>query len=151
MKRILVLVILFVLAAGVATAIRYVFVPTTPEEAIKEDTGTISGDPVFEWTYASSSDMDIPYSKISLVARYPDGSIRTKDIDTIAGGCNAYGEADADVYEKSTMIICYYAGLGHYYKVVEDAGRYLVQRKTFEEASPEYNPPPEQFETIAEF
>lgn len=107
--------------------------------------------PAFEWRYTPSMRGDIPYSTIALVARYPDGFVKTKDIDTIAGGCNEYEPADTDVYEKSSMIICYYAGLGHYYKVVESDGHYLVKRKVFEEASPEYAPPPEEFKTIVRF
>lgn len=110
-----------------------------------------SGEPAFAWTYRTSFEGDIPRTAISLVAAYPDGSEVTKEIDAIAGDCNEYEEADADTYERSAMIICYYAGLGHYYKVIETDGSYLVQRKVFEEASPEYAPPPEEFETVAAF
>ncbi len=49
------------------------------------------------------------------------------------------------------MIICYYAGLGRYYKVVEDRDGYAVQRRVFEEASPDYDPPPQAYETVVRF
>lgn len=114
-----------------------------------ETTG--AGAPTFTWTYASSSKDDIPYSTISLAAEYPDGSVQAREIDTVVGDCNEYAEADTDTYENSTMIICYYAGLGHYFKIVEADGTYLVQRKTFEEASPDYTPPIESFKTILRF
>ncbi|HRH55703.1 MAG TPA: hypothetical protein PK609_02450 [Candidatus Paceibacterota bacterium] len=120
------------------------------EVPTQEDIQT-GGDPSFEWSYKAFTENEIPYSRISLTAEYPNGATDRKEIDTIAGGCNEFIEPDADVYPQSTMIICYYAGLGHYYKVVEGDGAYLVQRKVFEEASPEYNPEPEEFEVIAQF
>ncbi len=107
--------------------------------------------PSFEWVYVESENTEIPETTISLTAQDSNGSVISKPIDTIAGGCNEYEERDADVYQNSTMIICYYAGLGHYYKVVESGEHYLVKRKVFEEASPEYTPPIEEFETIAQF
>jgi len=109
------------------------------------------GDATFTWSYRSFSESDIPRTTISLTAEYTGGDVRIKEIDTIQGDCNEYTERDIDVYSQSEMIICYYAGLGHYYKVVEAEDAYLVQRRVFEEASPDYNPEPESFETIAEF
>lgn len=109
------------------------------------------GSPSFQWTYESFTEEEIPYTSIGLVARYDDGSLLEKDIDTVAGDCNDYGDPDPDLYPQSGMIICYYAGLGHYYKVVESENAYLVQRKIFEEASLEYSPEPQPFETVAKF
>lgn len=115
-------------------------------------TGAPQGSPSFSWEYKTSENSDdIPQTEIMLAAYYPGGLIVRKGIDTIAGTCNEYSEQDADVYENSTMIICYYAGLGHYFKVVKSDENYLVQRKIFEEASPDYNPPVTGFETIATF
>lgn len=109
------------------------------------------GNPAFEWSYRAFQREEIPYSVISLSAQYPNGVRQVKEIETVEGSCNEYPEPDADVYPKSTQIICYYAGLGRYFKVIEKGGEYLVQRKEFEEASPEYNPPVQEFETIVRF
>ncbi len=111
----------------------------------------VRGEPTFAWSYQESEREGIPYSEILLTATYPDGASETKSIDTVEGSCNAYEETDADVYEKSSMTICYYAGLGRYFKVVRDGDAYLVQRKVFEEASPEYDPPVLPYETVATF
>lgn len=105
----------------------------------------------FEWIYTYSSKSDIPRTGIDLRATYRDGTTETKHVDDIEGGCNEYEEKDRDTYPKSQMIICYYAGLGRYYKVVKQEHTYLVQRKEFEEASPDYSPPKQEFQTIAEF
>ncbi len=107
--------------------------------------------PTFAWTYDSFTEEEIPRTRISLTATSSNGTEQTKEIATIQGSCNDYVSPDANVYANSTMIICYYAGLGHYYKVVEAEGSYLVQEKTSEEARPDYNPPIEEFETIAVF
>lgn len=116
-----------------------------------ETNNEYKGEPVFEWSYKSFEDEEIPRSTIYLRALYEDGSEVTKEIDTIQGGCNDYTETDADVYAGSSMIICYYAGLGNYYKVVNVGDEYQVQRRTFEEAGPDYNPPVQTFETIVRF
>jgi hypothetical protein len=108
-------------------------------------------DPSFQWSYQEFEESEIPRTTITLTARSSDGVSQTKEIDTIEGGCNEYAEPDVDAYSTSTMIICYYAGLGRYYKVVEQDGTYLVQRKIFEEASPDYVPVQNEFETIASF
>lgn len=118
-----------------------------------QDAGVETADaaPIFIWSYEPTPDTDIPRTIITLNAARADGRIEAKEIDVVEGECNEYPDPDADVYADSTMIICYYAGLGRYYKVVEGEGGYLVQRKVFEEASPEYDPPIQQFETIARF
>lgn len=102
----------------------------------------------FEWLYSPFEKNDMPWVKISLSAKYDDGTSETKLIDTIEGSCVDYDKRDADVYPASTMIMCYYAGFGRYYKVVKKESGYEVQRKEFEEASPEYSPPVQDFQTI---
>lgn len=120
---------------------------TTTERVI----ATPEGAPIFEWSYESSTEDEIPRTTISLTAIYPDGERESKKIQTIEGGCNEYVSPDSDVYENSSMIICYYAGLGHYFKVVEAGGKFNVQERIFEEASPDYSPPVTGYETIATF
>ncbi len=120
--------------------------PTATEESVPR------GEPIFTWDYSEPVEKNfIPHSTISLTATYPGGETRTKEIETIEGGCNEYPEADKDVYKDSTMIICYYAGFGRYYKVVKSESKYLVQRKEFEEGSPEYVPPEQEFQTVSQF
>jgi hypothetical protein len=109
------------------------------------------GKPTFAWSYSESEENGIPHTEITLVAVYENGASQKKVIGRIEGGCNSYDDQDSDVYERSKMIICYYAGLGRYYKVVADGDAYLVQRKVFEEASPDYAPPVQEFETVATF
>lgn len=125
------------------------FVPQMEADALSSQNGE-KGSPTFVWQYRAHEG-EIPRTTISLTARYENGEELTKEIDTIEGECNAYDSESENVYTNSSMIICYYAGLGRYYKVVADGSAYAVQRKVFEEASPEYDPPVEVFETIGAF
>lgn len=109
------------------------------------------GLPDFSWSYATSTVDSISYSEISLTATYENDVTEVKRIDRIEGDCNEYAERDADVYEKSPMIICYYAGLGRYFKVVQEEDGFVVLRKVFEEAAPDYTPPIEEYETVTRF
>ena len=124
-------------------------------------------DPKFTWSFRNFEKDAMPMTTISLTVRYADGMTETKQIDTVEGSCNAYdapssnatgGGIGADKYAQSEMIICYYAGFGRFYKVTQIAvpsenrnlNRYPVQRKEFEEGSPDYEPVDQPFETIAE-
>lgn len=120
---------------------------TTTQEVIEVSRGA----PTFEWSYESFTEDEIPRTIISLTALYSNGECESKKIQTIQGSCNEYVSPDSDVYDGSTMIICYYAGFGHYFKVVETSDGFAVQEKMFEEASPDYSPPVMSYETIATF
>lgn len=124
--------------------------PMSPEPMLGDGTAP-TGNPTFTWKFSPHDEGEIPYTDIALEARYPDGTQRVAQLGTIEGGCNAYEPKDADAYERADMLICYYAGLGRYYKVVATGREYLVQRRIFEEGSPEYEPPVREYETIARF
>lgn len=109
------------------------------------------GEPIFEWIFEDNTDNpDYVQTNISLKAIYENTSI-TKVVDTAFGSCNLYDGSEKDIYEKSNMILCYAAGLGHYYKIIKQENEYLIQRKIFEEASPEYTPQVNSFVTILVF
>lgn len=122
----------------------------TEEPGRQIDYSTL-GAPTFAWSYAPYEEDGIPRNVVNLTATYPDGTTRIQEVDKVQGGCNEHPSPDKDVYKQSEMIICYYAGLGVYYKVVEADGAYNVMRKEFEEASPDYNPPVQNFQTIVKF
>ena len=123
----------------------------TAQTESAESTPTPQGPPTFSWEYEPYETPYIPHTIISLTATYPDGTRVTKVIEDIEGGCNVFTEPDADVYENSTMIMCYYAGFGRYYKVIANGQGYSVERKEFEEASPDYNPPQPGYQSIVTF
>ena len=148
---IIIAIVLILLVGGFYALNSYIYnEKQAPNDAAAQESVGL-GKPVFEWTYREFSEGEIPRSEISLVARYENGTVQERVIDTIQGGCSVYGEPDADIYEGSEMIICYYAGLGYYFKVTETDEAYVVQRKVFEEASPDYSPAPEPFEAVAWF
>ena len=144
---------LLVVLLGIALiACVYFFVrPIGEPVAPAPEVPAARGPATFTWSYRQFERDSIPYSRISATATYADGSTETKEIDTIEGSCNVYEERDKDVYEKSDMIICYYAGLGRYYKITEAETGYEIERRIFEEGSPEYEPPTLPYEAIATF
>ena len=153
-KRISTILIIILLLVGLTAyyfSVKYSGETSRLEQTNQEKDWTLLGAPTFEWTYTPFEKDFIPYNVVSLTATYFDSTTRIKEIDTIEGGCNEYVNPDKDVYSKSVEIICYYAGFGRYYKVVEDGKEYLVKRKEFEEGSPEYNPPIQDFMTIEKF
>lgn len=153
MKNILsvgVIALLGVLSFYFFTEMRNPTVPTV-ETVILDEEKEARGAPTFTWSYHTFEGTDFPVTEISLTAAYEDGSSETKLIEKIQGSCNDYEDPDQMIYERSTMSMCYYAGYGHYYKVIEELESYAVQRRIFEEASPDYEPPILPFETIARF
>lgn len=151
----------FIIVVIVFTIGYFVFSKISPKNQVND--GLVSnevvneiaptGKPVFTWDFQRVEDGDYPKTIVSVSAKYENDVIVKKEIDTAQGSCNVYDNPKKEVvYEKSEMIICYFAGLGHYYKIVENQeGKYDVQRRIFEEGSPDYNPPVLPFETIVQF
>lgn len=110
--------------------------------------------PTFTWRYeeADSFNPDGNHNtNVFLDAQYSLDVTESKLIETSPGSCNALPEKDADTFAGTKNIQCYYAGLGYVFKIVKGENSYLVQKKTFEEGTPQYNPPKQEFKTVAEF
>ncbi len=122
-----------------------------PATTTKPTPATVVKQPTFTWSFRKTPRGDIAMTEITLTAAYPAGAKVAKIIETIEGECNEYSSPNTDVYAKSKMIMCYYAGIGRYYKVVKDNTGYAVMRKEFEEASPDYNPPVQEFKEVNRF
>lgn len=128
------------------------FAGCSPEDGTHAQLGgPVPRGSAFAWTYSPRTEGEIPRTVIGLDITDPDGTVHAVAVDEVEGGCNDYPEPDADAYGRSTMILCYYAGLGRYYKIVEVDDGYEVRRRTFEEATPDHDPPVTPFETIAVF
>ncbi len=126
---------------------RYEDAPVTTED------GDITP-PTFAWVFAEDHSLNpdgFPQTTVSLVATYPDGSVKDRLIDIVPGGCSILPDPEEGSLHGSSAVQCYYAGLGYRYRVVTGDTSYLVERKTFEEASPDYEPPQQEYETISEF
>lgn len=115
---------------------------------------TDPNNPVFSWVYEIVPHEDYPKTKVSL--NLDDGSEvpSTYSIETVVGSCNI---VDTDSYavgdnvhlaENSSPILCYYAGFGRVFRVIELENQYAIQGKNLEEGSPDYTPPDFEFETI---
>lgn len=109
----------------------------------------------FTWRYQEGAlNLDgIPGTKIFLDAMNANGKVLSKEIDEVDGSCNDIlpSEEDTDIVAGSSKIQCYAAGLGQWFKITKGENSYLVLRKTFEEALPDYTSPSYQYESVAEF
>jgi len=104
-------------------------------------TTTVVAQPTFTWSFRKTPGGDIAMTEITLTTTYPNGTKRSQIIETVDGSCNDVDTSEKDMYAKSNMVVCYYSGFGINYKIVKDAKGYVVMRKEFEEATPDYNPP----------
>lgn len=119
------------------------------EEEVEQE--PLSG---FSWRFeeADTNNPDgNPQTEVYLTASYGDDDVE-KLVDTVDGGCS---ELEGESYEgdvsNTGKAQCYYAGLGQQYRIVESSDSYVVERKFFEEALPDYNPPASEWEVIADF
>lgn len=102
----------------------------------------------FSWSHKIvDTNADYPKSLVSLYVTRADGSIESKIISTVDGSCNELLDAELGGL-NSTQLLCYYAGFGYQFRIINLDGGYAVQQKEIEEASPDYNPPLAEFETI---
>lgn len=121
-----------------------------PAENIKEN----NQPPIFTWKYTNDTSLNPdgnPQTVIFLEALYPDGTIQSKRIDMTPSSCNDVPDTEVGSAPYSTNIQCYGAGLGYRFKVTTGETSYLVERKMFEESTPDYNPPQNAYEVISEF
>jgi len=108
----------------------------------------------FEWKYEKATSLNLdgnPETNIFLEVGYSDGTMQGRLIDTVPMGCNDLPDSKEIVAPNSYVAQCYGAGLGYWYKVTQGENSYLVERKKFEEAIPDYEPPVYQYEIISEF
>ncbi len=121
------------------------------------DTTQTTTPPVFSWRYTVASSLNPdgnPQTNLFLDVTYTDGQTKSKLISVENGSCNALpepGKADTDMLEHTTIVQCYYAGQGFLYKIVRGERAYQILQKEFEEGSPEYIPPEQEYKSVAEF
>ena len=151
--RAIVVSILLVLGFGVFVYKTYFTTPPNAETPVQETVGTTEP-PVFVWKYEKANTLNldgIPKTNVFLEATYSNGVVERTLIATTDGGCNDLPESDKDSVPTSTDAQCYAAGLGYHFKVTKGSTSYLVQKKRFEEASPDYTPPASVYEVVGEF
>ncbi|MDQ5952974.1 MAG: hypothetical protein QG551_202 [Patescibacteria group bacterium] len=117
--------------------------PVTATETL-EDTPREA--PIFTWSFKPANSLNgdgNPNTDVFVEAKYSDGEIVKKLVDTSHGGCNQLPDSD--------NVQCYGAGLGFNYRITKGEKSYLIERQEFEEGSPDYNPPVQDYKVIAEF
>ncbi|MBP6924691.1 MAG: hypothetical protein KBC62_01750 [Candidatus Pacebacteria bacterium] len=93
--------------------------------------------------------VDIPSSQVYLTATRANGDIKRIMLKEVQGSCNLL-EADPIIGRDTEEFLCYYAGFGEVFRIKETVNAYAVESKEIEEASPDYNPPIQEFVTFFE-
>lgn len=109
------------------------------------------GEPKFTWEYRSFEREEIPRTAVTAVATYGNGDRETREAGEVDGSCDIEPGGAEAIGVRAEVILCYYAGGGSYFMIVEESGGYAVQRRDFDEGSPDYEPPVLPFETVARF
>ncbi len=107
----------------------------------------------FEWKFEDSDSLNLdgqPNTDVLVDVTYESGAVKAFLVDTQSGGCNALDSADEDNALGSKNAQCYGAGLGFTYKITKGEVSYLVKRKQFEEALPDYDPTTTKYEVVLE-
>ncbi len=110
--------------------------------------------PIFKWKFEEADSFNLDgfrETNIFLDVTYPNLKTESKLIDTTPGSCSELPEVQKDSILGTTNIQCYSAGIGYIFKITAGTNSYLVQRKTFEESLPDYEPPTYDYEVVAEF
>ncbi|HEY0979982.1 MAG TPA: hypothetical protein VGE18_01075 [Candidatus Paceibacterota bacterium] len=153
--RAIVLSALLIIGAGILAYSTFTpAAPSVEEEPVQTQEEARKGPATFAWKFekADTDNLDgLPNTNVFVEATYADGAIVQKLVDTTPGSCNATPEKEKDSAPGTARIVCYAAGLGYYFKIVKGESSYVVMRKMFEEGSPEYEPPEQEYEAIAEF
>ena len=92
---------------------------------------------------------DIPSSQVYITATRANGDIKRIMLKEVQGSCNLL-EADPIIGRDTPEFLCYYAGFGEVFRIKETSNAYAVEAKEIEEASPDYNPPVQEFATFFE-
>jgi hypothetical protein len=158
LKKLLLAVLIQIIAVALLAVIAsdFLYHKNNQEDALPVKSSAIQNNthPTFTWNFENASSLNpdgIPQTNVYLTATYQDGTIISKKIDTTDGSCNELPDADKDSLDHTTVIQCYAAGFGYTYKIVKGSDTYLVQRKGFEEATPEQKPVDYKYETVSEF
>lgn len=112
--------------------------PLPPEDTKEE--------PVFTWKFESADSLNgdgNPNTNVFLEAKYSNGEVISKLIEVSHGSCNQL--------PYSEDVQCYGAGLGFKFRITKGEKSYLIEKQEFEEGSPDYNPPVQEYKVIAEF
>lgn len=150
MKKLYIFILILILATlGFFVLNSYIY----NEKQVENKTLESNQTPIFIWEFeeADSLNLDgIPQTNIFLKATYSNGAVERKLIKTSDTSCNELPDGEEDNVPGSTSIQCYGAGLGYRLKVTKGTESYLVLQKKFEEGSPDYTPPNQEYKFIAE-
>ncbi len=111
------------------------------------------GVPTFSWRFEEAETLNgdgNPNTNVFLDLKYPGGEVKSRLIQVSHGSCNILPDAQIDSTPGTTNIQCYGAGFGYRFKIVTSENSYLVMRQEFDEGSPDYNPPIQEYKVVLE-
>ena len=113
-----------------------------------------SRDVVFDWRFKEADSVNgdgNPNTNVFLDAKYSDGEVVSELVQVSHGSCNELPETNNDTLSGTKNVQCYGAGFGFTFKIVKGEDSYEVMKKEFEEGSPDYDPPIQDYKVVKEF
>lgn len=110
--------------------------------------------PTFTWRFEEADTLNgdgNPNTNVFIDAKYSDGEVISKLIQVSHGSCNELPDVDGDTLSGTKNVQCYGAGFGFVFKITKGEKSYQVMKKEFDEGSPDYSPPPQEYKVVAEF
>lgn len=110
--------------------------------------------PTFTWRFEQAETLNgdgNPNTNVFVDAKYSDREVESRLIQVSHGSCNELPDVETDSVQGTTNVQCYGAGLGFVFKITKGENFYLVMKKEFDEGSPDYNPPEQEYKQVAEF
>lgn len=148
--------IIVAVIASIALMAAYIFISGTGEVSVKPAPVVDSTivETTFSWRFAEAktNNLDgLPKTDIFLTITYNHRSIE-KLVDTVDGGCSLLeGQIFEGDISNAGSVQCYAAGFGQQYRVTQSKYVFFVERKFFEEASPDITPSVYEWEVVSEF
>lgn len=147
--------VFFALLVIIGGVVVYTVYHTPEKEAeVPSTTYTQTTAPVaFAWRYEKANSLNPDgnlNTDVFIDITYADGSRGSTFVALSHGGCADLPDSKEERVAGTHVAQCYGAGLGYYFKITKGESSYRVERKMFEEGSPEYNPPEQPYEVILE-
>lgn len=151
--RAVVVGIILIIGGGYIAFSQFSKVPES-DEALVPSKEAGATEPIFSWEFEEADSLNLdgqPETNVILTITHEGKVPQRKLVETSQSGCNELPDPEEGSVPGTTAVLCYGAGLGYMFKITQSTEAYLIERKMFEEGSPDHTPLSQEYEVIHEF